>query len=123
MVRRARTMHETVSYERSSPYVSAFPKAKRASGRRTCATRSIQGEVSTPSAPCEVEKPVPQPRSKTVAPGGNSVSFCRTADRTSTPEYDRRSITYVASGANVAWNQPRKPRWPQLWMRGSYQYT
>ena len=29
----------------------------------------------------------------------------------------------MASGAKVAWNQPRKPRWPQLWMRGSYQYT
>ena len=93
MVRWARTMHETVSYERGSPYDSAFPKPKRASGRRPCATRSIGGEVSTPSAPFAVEKPVPHPRSKTVAPGGKYVSFCRTAARTSMPEYDRRSIT------------------------------
>ena len=49
----------TISKDLSSPKLSAFPKAKRASGRRSFATLSISGEVSTPTAPGAVEKPTP----------------------------------------------------------------
>ena len=110
----------TMSWLFVSPKLSALPWRNVQSGRLIRAMLSISLLVSTQVAPGADEKPVPHAMSSIVTSGG---SIRSTAERTSRPEYEERSMIKGASGAKNAWKQPRTPMLPQLWMRGSYQYV